>query len=430
MPLSKNDGGFFMLNISMETFDKEVLESLNTSLTGRLESLHKDFNSAVEPINGYFGYLSAEVAKGLPNWSQNVLDHISSSAEAKIYKKAGLKGGELNGREVLLREIDPYLVDADGYSNLQKMERGRAPIDADGQKIDLHHIGKKSDSPLAELSKREHMGDPNYKVLHGEKETSTIDRNAFNKEREQHWKERAATIKAEQSFSGIVRTSTDAGVKSGLTAAGLTLAISTVDNARGVIAGEITAQEAFVDVAVDTGTAGAVGFGVGFVSTAVSQTMKASSSTLLRSLGNANVPAAVIAFGIDSCDSIVDYAHGDINGAKLATDLGESAVGVAGSIGGAALAGAAVGSVVPGAGTAVGFATGLVGSMVGYAVAIGAYATAVEFAQENAEAFKTKAAEMGRGVIDTVASSAPEAVDNVRTAMNNFAANLGVSCNL
>ncbi|NLN36046.1 MAG: hypothetical protein GX157_08675, partial [Candidatus Cloacimonetes bacterium] len=49
---------------------------------------------------------------------------------------------------------------------------------------------------------------------------------------------------------------------------------------------------------------------------------------------------------------------------------------------------------------------------------------------EKAEVLKDKAVEMGKGVIDLVASTTPEAVDSVRTAMNNFASNLGISFNL
>jgi hypothetical protein len=421
-----------MPNMAIDTFEKEGLQTLDTTTSDQLESLHKDFRSTVNPINGYFGYLSAEVADGLPNWSQNVLDRISSPAEAKIYKKAGLQGVELSGKEVLIRKIDPNLVDEDGISNLSRMERGLAPIDTDGKTIELHHVGQKADSPLAELNINEHRGKENYSKLH-KQQTSEIDRPTFDKERAQHWKDRAAAIKTEKTFSGVMQTSAKAGVQSGLVAAGLTVAISTVDNVRGVIAGEITAKEAFVDVAVDTGTVGAYGFGVGFVSTAVSQTMKASSSALFRSLGNANVPAAVIGFGIDSFDSVVDYAHGDISGEQLASDLGKSGVGVLGGIGGSALAGAAVGSIVPGVGTVVGAAAVLVGSTVGYAAATGAYATAMEVAQggmdvlaDKAEVLKTKAIDMGQSVIDMVSDGAPEAVDNIKAAMNNFASNLGV----
>jgi hypothetical protein len=267
-----------------------------------------------------------------------------------------------------------------------------------------------------------------------------------------HPKRYTAKLFSKEVLSG----SHEIGVKSGLTAASITAAVSTVDNVRRVINGEITAQEAFVDVSKDTGTALTIGYGTGFVSSVVASSMSQSSRTLIRSLGSAGVPAAVIAFGIDSYDSVIDYAQGKISGEKLAIDLGKSATGVLGSMASAALAGAALGSVVPGAGTVVG---GLVGGMVGYAVATEAYATAIEVATggidvladkagavanvavdtysavstavvESADLLKDKALEMGQSVIDSVASAAPEALDDVRNAMNNFAASLGVPIHL
>lgn len=282
----------------------------------------------------------------------------------------------------------------------------------------------------------------------------------------------------------VVTAGHNAGVQSGLAAATLTLAMSTVENVKGYMNGDITAQEAFIDVAKDTGTAGGIGYGTAFLGTTVARGMSSSGHTLIRSLGKANLPAAVISFGIDSYDSIIDYAHGEIDGKELAVDLGESAVGTVGAMSGAAV-GAATGSIVPVVGTVVG---GLVGGMVGYAVATGAYATAIEVAQggteilvdkaegiaefateayavvsevtveraqvvgaiavnvasaaadtfevastaavKNVDALKGKAIEMGKGVLDLVASTTPKAVDSIRTAMNEFASNLGVLFNL
>jgi hypothetical protein len=247
---------------------------------------------------------------------------------------------------------------------------------------------------------------------------------------------------------------------------------------------EITVQEAFKDIAIDAGTAAAIGYGSGFVSQAVATAMTHSSHTLISSLGRAGLPAAAISFGIDSCDSVINYSQGKISGAELAYDLGESAVGVSGAMAGTQI-GAAIGTVAGPVGTVAG---GLVGGMVGYAVATGAYATAIEVAiggteviaekagaiaetateaytvvgntavegaqlignaavnlertaaqtfgdtseavAENADALKNKAIEMGQGVIDLVASTTPEAVDNIKSAMNDFASNLGISFNL
>jgi hypothetical protein len=477
-----------MSEISLDAFEKSRLDSNKTDLSEKLVSLHKDFETSVEPVNGYFGYLATTVADNLPRWSQNMLDRINSREEASIYKKAGLKGGELNGREVLMREINPNYVDADGISNMQRMELGRPPIGPDGKPVELHHIGQKADAPVAELTANEHRGKTNSKILSDNTRESEIDRNAFAIERQEHWKARAENLKERMSFKGQISAAHEVGVKSGLTAAGLTLAVSTVDNVRGVMSGKITAREAFADVAADTGTEGAIGYGTTFVSSAIAGAMSKSRSALFQSLGKANVPATAITFGIKSCDSVVKYAQGEISGENLAIDLGKNAAGISGSIAGSALAGAALGSVVPGAGTAAGFAVGLVSGMVGYTVATGAYATAIEVATggvdvlvdkaesiangaagaystirevaaagaeaagnaanaaasvtadtyavvstavlENANVLKDKAAEMGQSVIDMVASAVPEAVEDVKTAMNDFAASLGTMIHL
>ena len=99
---------------------------------------------------------------------------------------------------------------------------------------------------------------------------------------------------------------------------------------------------------------------------------------------------------------------------------------MAGSAAGAALAGAAVGSIIPGAGTAVGFVVGgtasVVGGMVGTAVATGAYRSAVEVGSAGAEVLADKAHDIASETVDAVKEYMPEHVDDVRNALNNFLA--------
>ena len=171
----------------------------------------------------------------------------------------------------------------------------------------------------------------------------------------------------------------------------------------------------------DTGAAGGIAYGTAFVSTAISQSMSSSSQQLIKSLGKSGVPAAVISFGVQSYDSVIDYAEGVIDGKQLAYDLGENAAQVGGSIAGAALAGAAVGSVVPGAGTAVGFGVGMVGGMIGCAVASEAYASAVEFGSEHAGVLADKAQEMANHTVDLAKDIVPDKVGNIVASLNNYA---------
>lgn len=122
----------------------------------------------------------------------------ASEEEKAIYKKAGLEKSEVNGRECLTRDdIDYEVKDDFGRTNLERMQQGLAPLE-EGKPIELHHIGQKQDSPLAELTREEHRGPGNDGILHDKTVESEIDRNEFNKEKENHWKERAEQVLKER----------------------------------------------------------------------------------------------------------------------------------------------------------------------------------------------------------------------------------------
>lgn len=122
----------------------------------------------------------------------------ASEKEKAIYEEANLEKGEVNGREVLQRtDIDYDAVDPLGRTNLERMQQGMPPL-VDGKPIELHHIGQKSDSPLAELTVEEHRGPGNDGILHDKTVESDIDRQEFKKEREDHWKERATQVLEER----------------------------------------------------------------------------------------------------------------------------------------------------------------------------------------------------------------------------------------
>lgn len=127
-------------------------------------------------------------------WSESdeIIDAIGSMEEAEIYMDAGLQEAEIDGKKCLIRnDIDIDQTDEDGISNKERMERGRPPLTNDGQEVELHHIGQKPDSPLAELTTEEHRGVGNDTILHNKNKESEIDRAEFAKERKSHWKSRA-----------------------------------------------------------------------------------------------------------------------------------------------------------------------------------------------------------------------------------------------
>lgn len=133
-----------------------------------------------------------EKLRELTGWSDEIIDAIGSWEEAEIYMKAGLKEVEINGKKCLIREdIDLDQKDEDGITNRERMERGRPPITKDGKEVELHHIGQKPDSPLAELTMEEHRGAGNDTILHDKTKESEINRQEFSKERQEHWKSRA-----------------------------------------------------------------------------------------------------------------------------------------------------------------------------------------------------------------------------------------------
>ena len=136
------------------------------------------------------------------DYSKEVNGRIRSVEELNVYKNEGLEEGEVNGRIVLKdNSIDINLKDEKGRTNLERMEKGLAPIDENGKPYNLHHIGQNSDSPLAELKDEVHK--KNDAILHDKsKPTEVHGSNSevnWDKERSEHWKARAEEIKAEQN---------------------------------------------------------------------------------------------------------------------------------------------------------------------------------------------------------------------------------------
>lgn len=133
-------------------------------------------------------------------YPDSVIENIGSEEEKEIYENADLTPKEVNGRDALTKnDIDLKQEDDFGRTNLERMEQGLAPLDKDGNPIELHHVGQKMDSPLAELTRDEHRGKGNDTVLHNKQKESEINREDFAKERAEHWKARAEQIKSEMN---------------------------------------------------------------------------------------------------------------------------------------------------------------------------------------------------------------------------------------
>lgn len=129
----------------------------------------------------------------------DVIKQFKSMEEFNVYyNEAKLTTGMVNGKTALLPKdtlnskefMNFKSQEADGteITNLQKMLKGKAPIDpATSKAYQLHHVGQKADGTLAVLNEAQHQG--NSKILNTIGKESEIDRNAFNKIREDFWKD-------------------------------------------------------------------------------------------------------------------------------------------------------------------------------------------------------------------------------------------------
>ncbi len=176
----------------IENTSVSALFEQNRALDVKSLSNSESYNDANENKHG--GLTEEEKAKVREEsgWPDEIIDALGSMDEYEIYKKAGLQAIEINGKWCLVRpDIDLNQKDADGLTNRQRLERGLPPIAIDGKTVELHHIGQKPDSPLAELTTEEHRGVGNDSILHDKTKETEIDRNEFAKERREHWKARS-----------------------------------------------------------------------------------------------------------------------------------------------------------------------------------------------------------------------------------------------
>lgn len=185
----------------IETVKNSSLSSIIEDNKDKRESQENKFKEVEEGKEGREGLTNAQKEKirELTGWSNEILDAIGSMEEAKIYMEAGLKESEINGKKCLIRDdIDLEQEDEDGITNRERMERGRPPITKDGEEVELHHIGQKQNSPLAELTMELHRGVGNDKILHDKTKETEIDRNEFRKERRDYWMDRVETMEGEK----------------------------------------------------------------------------------------------------------------------------------------------------------------------------------------------------------------------------------------
>lgn len=127
-------------------------------------------------------------------YSENVTPFIRNTKELAVYASLDLSESRVLDRPCLQMKIDPDRTDAMGRTNADRIKEGRAPIDDNGDAVNLHHVGQREYSPLAELPDRTHKEFDS--VLHDKTVTTEVhgDGNNWNEQRANYWRERYLTL--------------------------------------------------------------------------------------------------------------------------------------------------------------------------------------------------------------------------------------------
>lgn len=121
------------------------------------------------------------------------IKNFHSIEEYNIYKNAGLSYVRINRTWAFSRHIDLDSVITDCYgktkTNAQRILDGFSPVDANGIPYELHHIGQRPDSPLAILTKAEHMQGGNKSILHYQAESTVEHGSDWSKQVSKFWQD-------------------------------------------------------------------------------------------------------------------------------------------------------------------------------------------------------------------------------------------------
>lgn len=124
-----------------------------------------------------------------------IIRRFKSMDEYNIYKEAGLEVKLVNGKNALVRPIDLTIRDGNGLTNLERMKKGLAALDAEGNPYELHHVAQEPDGILAILTRAEHRGEGSFSKLHDLMRGSDVDHDSgWTREREDFWKSLAKTL--------------------------------------------------------------------------------------------------------------------------------------------------------------------------------------------------------------------------------------------
>ncbi|MGR5150095.1 RHS repeat-associated core domain-containing protein, partial [Photobacterium alginatilyticum] len=101
---------------------------------------------------------------------------VPSNVDDAIKSKLWNKSIEFDGRKVFQRDdlFDIHRVDDNGFSNLERMQKGRPPIGYDDEPVNLHHLIQREPGSIAEVGGKLHsektktLHIPQYEKVSGE----------------------------------------------------------------------------------------------------------------------------------------------------------------------------------------------------------------------------------------------------------------------
>ena len=160
------------------------------------KNFHLNFNS--------ISMKNRELSYRLSNANNTLRDYINETIiqTEVFFKSIGISDIEkelieasyitkIEGKNVAQRDItfSPLIKDAQGRTNIERMQQGLAPIGTDGLVVELHHLKQKDNGVIIEVTNSEHR--KYTKTLHRYRDVSEIDRKEFEKWRRKYWQNRA-----------------------------------------------------------------------------------------------------------------------------------------------------------------------------------------------------------------------------------------------
>lgn len=162
----------------------------------------------------------------------------------------------------------------------------------------------------------------------------------------------------------VAEVSHRAGMQAAETAAVIGGSASIVKNLVFVCRGEIEPDDAIMNVAKDTATTTAVGYGTGAAGAALKGAMQNSKLQYVQTLSKTNVAGTVVAVTVSASKTLTRYFKGEIDGVECLETLGEQGTGMVSS---------AMFSVVGQMVIPIPVVGGMVGGMLGYAISSATY---------------------------------------------------------